>query len=139
MVEMVMTAKPARRRHIKEMLRQGLETTAFVVEAVCFGEEHGPDRLIGWLVRANAADQALITTVFKGRLAHGPEGARGDYQPPERAAWRQAHRWRLELAWGLIVLLQDRPGLVFLDLLLLGVALIALVNNIASTVMGWVS
>ena len=78
MVEMVMTAKPARRRHIKEMLRQGLETTAFVVEAVCFGEEHGPDRLIGWLVRANAADQALITTVFKGRLAHGPEGARGD-------------------------------------------------------------
>lgn len=110
---------------------------AQALEAVFFGE-HGPDRLIGWLVRANEADQALITTVFKGRLAYGPEGARGDYRPAEREAWRQAHRWRLEAAWGLTVVMQDQPALVFINLILIGIALVALVNNIVNTVVGWV-
>lgn len=107
-----------------------------VLENLFFGE-HGPDRLIGWLVRADAADQVLITTVFKGRLAYGPEGARGDYRPAERDAWRRDRRWRLEAAWALIVLMQDRPALVFIDLILAGIVLIALANNIVSTVMGW--
>ncbi len=124
MVEMVRTAL------IKEHARRALE-------AVFFGE-HGPDRLIGWLVRANEADQALITTVFKGRLAYGPEGARGDYRPAEREVWRQAHRWRLEAAWGLTVVMQDQPALVFINLILVGIALVALVNNIVNTVMEWV-
>ena len=109
-----------------------------VLEGVFFGE-HGPDRLVGWLVRADAADQALITEVYQGRLAHGPEGARGDYHPLERESWRQAHRWRLEVAWGLMVLLQDQPGLVFINLILIGIALVALANNIANFVMGWLA
>lgn len=126
MVEVVNADKVSR---IRARLARGLE-------AVFFGE-HGPDRLVGWLVRANESDQALITTVFYGRLAFGPEGARGDYQPPEREAWRQAHRWRLELAWGLMVLLQDQPGLAFVNLILIGITLAALVNNIVGFVMEW--
>lgn len=126
MVEVVNAVKVNR---IRVRLARGLE-------AVFFGE-HGPDRFVGWLVRANEADQVLITTVFYGRLAHGPEGARGDYNPPEREAWRQTHRWRLELAWGLMVLLQDQPGLVFVNLILIGIALAALANNIARLVMEW--
>ncbi len=88
-------------------------------------------------MRANAADQVLITRVFKGRLAFGPDGARGDYMPIERVAWRREHRWRLELAWGLIVLVQDQPVLVFLDLILIGIALVALFNTVTNMVMGW--
>lgn len=106
------------------------------LEAVFFGE-YGPDRLVGWLVRADESDQALITKVYNGRLAFGPEGTRGDYHPPEREAWRQARRWRLEAAWGLMVLLQDQPGLVFLNLILIGIALTALANNIVCFVMEW--
>lgn len=123
-----------------EMVKADLlkEHARRVLEAVFFGE-HGPDRLVGWLVRANEADQALISTVFKARLAYGPDGARGDYRPPEREAWRRERRWRLEAAWGLIVVLQDQPALIFIDLILIGLALIALINNIVSTVMGWIS
>ncbi len=127
MVEMVKTG--AKVRLLRARLGQALEK-------VFFGE-HGPDRLVGWLVRANEADQALITTVFKGRLAYGPEGARGDYRPAEREAWRHERRWRLEAAWGLIVVLQDQPALIFIDLILIGIALAALINNIVGTVMGW--
>lgn len=106
------------------------------LDALVFGT-HGPDHLVGWLVRADAEDQALISTVYWGRLAHGPEGARGDYHPAERAAWRERRRWRLEVAWGLMVLLQDHPGLVFADLILLAICVVTLVNNLVMWIGGW--
>jgi len=107
------------------------------LEAAFFGQDGGPDRLVGWLVRANAADQALISLVYKGRLDFGPDGARSDYRPPEREAWRRERRWRLETAWGLIVVMQDRPAMVLMDLVLIGIALIALANNIVHVLMRW--
>ena len=109
------------------------------LEAAFFGQAAGPDRLIGWLVRANAGEQALISLVWKGRMDYGPEGTRDGYRPPERTAWRIERRWRLEAAWGLIVVLQDAPGIVAIDLILISIALMAFANNLMHGVMRWFS